>query len=516
MLIGGSRIIGRWLFSSNDNNSYTKNTNHKNVIVYGAGSAGIQLATALSYSNELNPVAFVDDDDSLNNHQIMGLKIYPSHKLGKIIISMKIEEVLLAIPSSSRERKNEIIQSLESYPVIVRTVPGVSELAQGNLKIDDLDLVKIDDLLGRSLVAPNQNYLRSNITNKVVMVTGSGGSIGSELCRQIIKLNPKQIILFEQNEFSLYLIDQELKELIGISSRIVVTSILSSVSNNVRLTQVCKNFGVQTIYHAAAYKHVPMIELNIFSGIENNIYGTLSCAKAAIAANVETFVLISTDKAVRPTNTMGATKRLSELILQALAKLPENSKTKFSMVRFGNVLGSSGSVIPLFEKQIKNGGPVTVTDPEVVRYFMTIPEAAQLVIQAGSMSKNGGDVFILDMGEPIKIIDLARKMIRLSGLEVKDKNHPNGDIEIIFTGLRPGEKLYEELLISGNILSTDHKLIFSSEEGMIEWLDLEIILNKLKASIQSRDYVEARKLLIAAVPGYTPKNDIEDLMFLEK
>jgi len=515
-LIGGSRIIGRWLFSSSDSNDNKKNIKNKNVLVYGAGSAGVQLATALSYSSELNPVAFVDDDSSLLNHQIMGLKIYPSNKLEKIIVSMKIEEVLLAIPSSSRERKNEIVNFLGQYNVRVRTVPGVSELAQGNLKIDDLHIVNIDDLLGRNLVPPNQNYLRSDITNKVVMITGAGGSIGSELCRQITNLEPKHIILFEQNEFSLYLIDQELKEIIGDASKILITPILCSVLNTDKLEQVCKNFLVQTIYHSAAYKHVPMIELNIFAGIENNIFGTLSCAEAAIAANVEVLVLISTDKAVRPTNTMGATKRFSELILQALSKKIKNSQIKFSMVRFGNVLGSSGSVIPLFKKQIKNGGPVTVTDPDIIRYFMTIPEAAQLVIQAGSMSKSGGDVFILDMGKPVKIIDLAKKMIRLSGLEVKDSNHPNGDIEIVFTGLRPGEKLYEELLIGGNVLPTDHKLILRSEEEMIDWSELEVILNKLKVSVKSRDYIAARKLLTQAVPGFTPKKIINDPMFLDK
>ncbi len=516
LLIGGSRIIGRWWFSRSSNISGIKNNNQKNVLVYGAGSAGVQLATALSYSSEFNPSAFIDDDPSLLDHQIMGLKIYPSNSLEKIIISMEIEEVLLAIPSASRERKNEIVNSLEGYSVMVRTVPGVSELAQGNLKIDDLHIVKIDDLLGRNLVPPNLNYLRSNIFNKVVMVTGAGGSIGSELCRQIAGLEPKHIILFEQNEFSLYLIDQELNEIVGNKSKILITSILGSILNNDKLEQTCKKFSVQTIYHSAAYKHVPMIELNIFAGIENNIFGTLSCAEAAIASNVEVFVLISTDKAVRPTNTMGATKRFSELILQSLSKKFENNKIKFSMVRFGNVLGSSGSVIPLFKKQIKNGGPVTVTDPKIVRYFMTIPEAAQLVIQAGSMSKRSGDVFLLDMGEPVKILDLAKKMIRLSGLEVKDNDHPNGDIEIIYTGLRPGEKLYEELLIGDSILLTDHKLILRSQEEMIPWVDLEKILNKLKISIKERNYISARELLIEAVPGFTPNNEISDPMHLRR
>ena len=515
LLIGGSRAIGRWWFSTKSKSDYLKSNNYKNVLVYGAGSAGVQLATALNYSNELNPVAFIDDDSSLLGHQIMGLKIYPSRSLEKVIESMKIQEILLAMPSLTRTRQNEIINYLDSYSLKVRTVPGVSELAQGNLKIDDLLAVKIDDLLGRDMIPPNKNYLRLNITNKIVMVTGAGGSIGSELCRQIIKLEPKQIILFDHSEFFLYSVDQDLNEKIG-ESEIIVTPILGSVLDKVKIEEVCRNFSVQTIYHAAAYKHVPMIELNIFSGIENNVLGTLYCAQAAIAANVEVFVLISTDKAVRPTNIMGATKRFSELILQSLSDNLKNSKIKFSMVRFGNVLGSSGSVIPLFERQIKNGGPITVTDPEVIRYFMTIPEAAQLVIQAGSMSKTGGDVFILDMGQPIKILDLAIKMIRLSGLEVKDKEHPNGDIEIIFTGLRPGEKLYEELLIGDSVFNTEHELILRSEEEMIAWSELEVILEKLTSSIISRDYQAVRGILLEAVPGYTPKNVFQDLMFFQK
>ncbi len=517
LLIGSSRIIGRWFLSFNKSKNFTANNNQKNVLVYGAGSAGVQLATALSYSQELKPVAFVDDDDALLNHQIMGLKVYPSNNLEKLIISMEIEEVLLAMPSTSRERRNEIVNSLESYPIMVRTVPAVSELAQGNLKIDDLHAVRIDDLLGRDLVPPNLDYLKLNIFNKVVMVSGAGGSIGSELCRQIIQLQPKHIVLFEQNEFSLYSIDQDLKELVGNSSRVTISSILGSVTDGDLVERVCKIFSVQTIYHSAAYKHVPMIELNVFSGIENNIFGTLSFAQAAIAANVEVFVLISTDKAVRPTNIMGATKRFSELILQALSKNFENQdiKTNFSMVRFGNVLDSSGSVIPLFKRQIKNGGPVTVTDPEIIRYFMTISEAAQLVIQAGAMSERGGDVFVLDMGQPVKILDLAKKMIRLSGLDIKDKDHPNGDIEITYTGLRPGEKLYEELLIGDNVLSTEHQLILRSEEEMISWNDLEIILNKLQTSIQQRNYSNALNLLMEAVPGYQPKSGIDDPMYLD-
>jgi len=511
LLIGGSRIIGRWWFS--DKKSYSVNAfdKRKNVLVYGAGSAGIQLATALTYSQELNPIAFIDDEPTLSNHQIMGLKVHSSNNLGELVASMKIEEVLLAIPSASRDRRNEIINNLEPYPVLVRTVPGVSELAQGKLKINDLNVVSINDLLGRDPVPPNQNYLRADITNKVVMITGAGGSIGSELCRQIIQLQPKKIVLFEQNEFSLYTIDQEL---IQKNLKIDIVPILGSVLDSKQVERVCKTFSVQTIYHAAAYKHVPMIELNNFSGIENNIFGTLSCAEAAVLSNVDTFVLISTDKAVRPTNIMGATKRFSEMILQALSKKYNDKATNFSMVRFGNVLDSSGSVIPLFNKQIKEGGPVTVTDPAIIRYFMTIPEAAQLVIQAGAMSK-GGDVFVLDMGEPVKILYLAKKMIHLSGLNIKDSNNPNGDIEILFTGLRPGEKLYEELLIGDSVLETEHQLILRSNEEMLPWSDLKLILNKLKTSVDKQNLEGARQALIEAVPGYKPQGDINDLMYLD-
>jgi len=511
LLIGGSRIIGRWWFS--DKKSYSVNAfdKRKNVLVYGAGSAGIQLATALTYSQELNPIAFIDDESTLSNHQIMGLKVYSSNNLGELVVSMKIEEVLLAMPSASRARRNEIINNLESYPVLVRTVPGVSELAQGKLKINDLNVVSINDLLGRDPVPPNENYLRADITNKVVMITGAGGSIGSELCRQIIRLQPKKIVLFEQNEFSLYTIDQEL---IQKNLKIDIAPILGSVLDSKQVERVCKTFSVQTIYHAAAYKHVPMIELNNFSGIENNVFGTLSCAEAAVLSNVETFVLISTDKAVRPTNIMGATKRFSEMILQALSKKYDDKATNFSMVRFGNVLDSSGSVIPLFNKQIKEGGPVTVTDPAIIRYFMTIPEAAQLVIQAGAMSK-GGDVFVLDMGEPVKILYLAKKMIHLSGLNIKDSNNPNGDIEILVTGLRPGEKLYEELLIGDSVLETEHQLILRSNEEMLPWSDLKLILNKLRASVDKQNFEGARQALIEAVPGYKPQDGINDLMYLD-
>ena len=513
LLIGGSRIVGRWYFYEEKSRINNASSKRQNVLIYGAGSAGIQLATALSYSRELRPIAFIDDDPGLSNHHIIGMKVHTSSELEQLIISMNIKEVLLAIPSISRIQRNKIINRLESYPVLVRSVPGVSELAQGNLNIDDLNVVGINDLLGRDPVPPNQNYIRSNITNKVVMITGAGGSIGSELCRQIMQLQPNKIVLFEQNEFSLYAIDQEL---IGMKLDIDIVPILGSILNTSLVEQVCCKFGVQTIYHAAAYKHVPMIEFNNFSGVDNNIFGTLSCAEAASLANVETFVLISTDKAVRPTNTMGATKRFAEMILQAISQKYQGkgNATNFSMVRFGNVLDSSGSVIPLFKKQIKNGGPVTVTDPEIIRYFMTIPEAAQLVIQAGAMSK-GGDVFLLDMGEPVKILDLAKKMIRLSGLEVKDNDNPNGDIEILFTGLRPGEKLYEELLIGDNALTTEHKLILRSEEEMLPWSELEVILHKLKIAVDEQNFKGVRELLVETVHGYKPDNSINDLMHNE-
>ena len=389
-------------------------------------------------------------------------------------------------------------------------MPGVSELAQGKLKIDDLNAVSINDLLGRYPVPPNESYLKSDITNKVVMITGAGGSIGSELCRQISQLKPKKLVLFEQNEFSLYLIEQEIKKS---SSELKIIPILGSVLDSKKVEVVCKRFYVHTIYHAAAYKHVPMIELNNFSGMQNNIFGTLCCAEAAILSNVKTFVLISTDKAVRPANIMGATKRFSEMILQSLSQEYHEKSTNFSMVRFGNVLNSSGSVIPLFKKQIKDGGPITVTDPEIIRYFMTIPEAAQLVIQAGAMSK-GGDVFLLDMGKPVRILDLAKKMVHLSGLSVKDNDNPNGDIEILFTGLRPGEKLYEELLIGNKALKTEHQLILRSKEEMIPWQDLKLILDKLKKAIDSNDFEGARELLIEAVPGYKPAGSIDDLIYL--
>jgi len=500
LVIGGPRMIARWLFLEAQSNA---NFQQKNVVIYGAGSAGRQLSIALEQSDEYSPVAFIDDESELHGNIINGVKVYSLADFDSLIDQKLVTEVLLAIPSVSRMRRNEIINFLEHYPVLVRSLPGVSELAQGKVKIDDLREVSIKDLLGRNPVSANKKLLSLNITDKVVMVTGAGGSIGSELCRQILFLKPKLLILFELSEFALYTIDRELSDIS--MPNIEILPILGSVNNRNRLTCIFKKFGVQTIYHAAAYKHVPMVEFNNAEGVSNNIFGTLNCAQVSIKEGVETFVLISTDKAVRPTNTMGATKRFAELVLQALSQNQTN--TTFTMVRFGNVLGSSGSVIPLFKKQIKHGGPVT--DAEIIRYFMTIPEAVELVIQAGAMGK-GGDVFVLDMGEPLRIVDLAKKMIRLSGLQVKDESNPNGDIEIKYTGLRPGEKLYEELLIGDNVLETDNQMIMRAQEDMLTWNELRLILDKLEVAIDDCNQKKLRELLIKAVPEFRPQCIISD------
>ncbi|MCK4841734.1 MAG: polysaccharide biosynthesis protein, partial [Methylococcales bacterium] len=483
------------------------------VIIYGAGQGGVQLATALGYGREFKPVAFIDDDKLLHKHKINGLRIYPITSLSYLIERHGVTDVLLAMPSVSRSRRSEVIRLLEPYPVHVRTMPGLAEMAQGKIKFDELQEVDIADLLGRDAVVPDQTLFHANIANKIVMVTGAGGSIGSELCRQIINLQPTKLILFELNEFALYSIDKELNQAIELlkAGNIEILSVLGSVTDEQRVRRVCKTLKVQTIYHAAAYKHVPMVEKNPGEAIKNNVFGTLSLAQAAISANVETFVLISTDKAVRPTNTMGATKRFAELILQGLS-LEADHQTRFTMVRFGNVLGSSGSVIPLFREQIARGGPVTVTDSRIIRYFMTIPEAAQLVIQAGAMGL-GGDVFVLDMGDPIKIVDLAKRMIHLTGLEVKDKDHPDGEVEISFTGLRPGEKLYEELLIGNNVTETAHCRIMRAEEEVIPWDKLQISLEQLNAGLDRGDCNAVRDILKESVCGFIPQCKVGDLLW---
>jgi len=517
LAIGGLRVVARLALSQNvefsifnfELNSKSQ-SDKKRVLVYGAGDAGIQLVSALSHSSEYNPVGFIDDSNELQGNQIRGLNIYSVNSIERVINKLKVDEVLIAMPSASRAKRLDIINTLEPYPVLVRMLPGVAELAEGKVSIGDLREVSIKDLLGRESVVANKDLLGRNITDKVVVVTGAGGSIGSELCRQIVFLKPKALILYEMSELALYSIEKELSN-IGIYS-IDIYPILGSVNNKTRMTNVFKRFGVDTIYHAAAYKHVPMVEFNNTEGVDNNIFGTLNCAQVAIDTGVETFVLISTDKAVRPTNTMGATKRSAELVLQALAA--KQSATKFTMVRFGNVLGSSGSVIPLFKQQIKAGGPVTVTDVNMIRYFMTIPESVELVIQAGAMGL-GGDVFVLDMGKPVKIDDLAKKMIRLSGLEVKDDAHPEGDIEITYTGLRPGEKLYEELLIGDNVSHTDNSLIMRAQEELLTWDELEPILNNLQTAIQDCDQHKLRELLIELVPGFKPQCEISDILYSE-
>jgi FlaA1/EpsC-like NDP-sugar epimerase len=503
LMIGGGRIFARWLLVSDQDKA-----KRKKVVIYGAGSAGTVLSTALNSTSNYSLIAFVDDASTMQGSYINGIQVMPALNIKKLVKEKNIDEVLLAIPSLSRSRRTEIINNLSLIDTNVRIMPSMAGIADGYIKVEDLREIDISDLLGRNSIPPNKELMITKITKKVVMVTGAGGSIGSELCRQLLSLNPKLLILYEINEYALYQIHNELD---GIkNSNIQIFPILGSISDSQRLTKICENFEVQTIYHSAAYKHVPLVEHNISEGVLNNIIGTKILAEVAMESNVETFVLISTDKAVRPTNTMGATKRVSEMILQGLAS--KKHKTCFTMVRFGNVLDSSGSVIPLFKKQIKNGGPVTVTDIDIVRYFMTIPEAIELVIQSGAMSK-GGDVFVLDMGSPIKIYDLARRMIELSGLVVKDSKRPDGDIEIKLTGLRPGEKLFEELLVGHNSIKTENPLIMRANEEFLIWDELELILNKIEIAARNSNHQLIRELLMKIVPEFNPQCGIEDYLY---
>ncbi len=474
--------------------TFAKKQNRKRVAIYGAGLAGQQIAAALHRSDDYLPICFIDDKASLHGQSLSGLKIYaPKKALGKLG-KFHIEEILLAMPSVSRTRKKEIIESFELADVKIMELPGVTQLVGGQVQVSDIREVDIIDLLGRDPVPPKPELLEKNIKNKVVMVTGAGGSIGSELCRQIVKHQPKLLILFEMSEFALYSIDRELQ-----NSGIQVVPVLGAVTNQAKLEHIIAEYQVQTVYHAAAYKHVPLVEANPFEGIYNTSIGTARSVDAAVNQKVETFVLISTDKAVRPTNVMGASKRMAELYCQGLAAT--NPQTQISIVRFGNVLGSSGSVVPLFKKQIAQGGPVTVTHPEVTRYFMTIPEAAQLVIQAGAMG-TGGDVFLLDMGEPVKIVDLAKQMIRLSGFRPIDENGV-GDIEIQFTGLRPGEKLYEELLIDQeSVEKTEHERIVRSFEKYYSYNEISHVFNDLKMYVNQNQIPELLTILIQYVDGY--------------
>ncbi len=485
------------------------NFSGENVLIYGAGDAGAQLVQALWQSGELYPVGFIDDDTRMHDREVAGFKVFPVSQLGQVIERYGVKEVLLALPNASRARRNAILRRLQQYPIHARVLPSFAELARGKFTVADLREVELEDLLGRDSVPPDRKLLMRNITGKVVMVTGAGGSIGSELCRQIIGLHPKKLILLDVSEYALYQIDRQLRDDKYAAPDVELVSMLGSVLNRRLLDHIFAEHRVETVYHAAAYKHVPMMEHNELEGVRNNVLGTLSVAEAAMAQRVETFVLISTDKAVRPANIMGASKRVAELILQALDKraraMGKDGKpiTCFSMVRFGNVLGSSGSVIPLFREQIKAGGPVTVTHPEVTRYFMSIPEAAQLVLQAGAMGK-GGDVFVLDMGQSVKILDLARQMIRMSGLEVLDDEHPDGDIAIEFTGLRPGEKLYEELLIGNNPIGTQHPKIMRAEEEMLEWEKLQALLAGIREAADTFNRERMRDLVLKAANAQLP------------
>ncbi|HGS4502171.1 TPA: polysaccharide biosynthesis protein [Vibrio parahaemolyticus] len=509
LFCGGPRVIVRSLIAQ----SYS--THSKEVLIYGAGSGGRQLAMALRSSGDYRVRAFIDGDSTLCNTMILGLPVIAIEDAMPLINKYDVSQVLLAVPSAKRSRRKVILDELAKLPVEVLTVPDMTDIVSGKAKIDELKDVAIEDLLGRDPVAPQQVLLEANIKDKVVMVTGAGGSIGSELCRQIVEQSPKSIILFELSEFGLYQIDRELNQLKsekGLTCDII--PLLGSVQRQHRLETTMSSFKVQTVYHAAAYKHVPLVEFNVIEGVRNNIYGTYYTACAAIKAGVESFVLISTDKAVRPTNVMGTTKRMAELGLQALAD-QENAKpngTRFCMVRFGNVLGSSGSVIPVFKQQIASGGPVTVTHPEITRFFMTIPEAAQLVIQAGAMGK-GGDVFVLDMGESVKITDLASNLIQLSGLEVKSEVNPHGDIEIQFSGLRPGEKLYEELLIGDNVKQTAHERIMTAHEVHLPLEEYDLLLNELDFACHSMDHENIRTLLLSAPTGFNPTDGIGDLVW---
>lgn len=538
LFVGASRALARvWLGGLYQ--TQLRKSSLPLALIYGAGSAGRQLASAMANSSQIRVAGFLDDDDRLHGHVLNGLQIHDPAELGEILNGSPITDVLLALPSISRQRRNEILNKLKPHKVAVRTLPGLSDIATGKVSLSDVRELDIDDLLGREPVKPNGLLLNLNTHLKTVMVTGAGGSIGSELCRQILKTQPKQLLLVEMSEYALYQIHKELTATLAKEnasnetvqgdqidfneaqndSHIEIVPLLASVCDEVRIREIMDTWKPHTIYHAAAYKHVPLVEHNAAEGVRNNVWGTRVCAEAAARNGVRNFVLISTDKAVRPTNIMGASKRLSEMVLQALAEVnvavaaqggqAPRSRTIFSMVRFGNVLGSSGSVVPLFREQIKSGGPITLTHVDITRYFMTIPEAAQLVIQAGAMGQ-GGDVFILDMGQPVKIIDLARRMVELSGLTVRDELRPDGDIELSVTGLRPGEKLYEELLIGDNPRTTHHPRIMKAHEKFLSWPKLEPKLNALSMAMSVNDVPIIRALLQEMVNGYQPSGEVVD------
>ena len=482
----------------------------KNVIIYGAGAMGVQLLRALNETNQFNMVAFIDNSPSLAGQVVHGVKVLRPGKIGKVISTENVKEVLLAMPSALRSERRAAIKALEPFPVVVKTLPALEEIASGRVEVSDLRPIEVEDLLGRDPVAPELELLTGHVKDKVVMITGAGGSIGSELTRQLLELGPKSLILFELSEVALYEIEMEIEELkwrrakepeVQPLADTKIIPVLGSVQDRKLVARTISDYDVEVIYHAAAYKHVPLVEVNPFTGLQNNTFGTLTLAEVAKEARVERFVLVSSDKAVRPTNVMGASKRLAELILQALAE--PHGTTVFTMVRFGNVLNSSGSVVRRFRNQIQAGGPVTVTHPEIIRYFMSIPEAAQLVIQAGAMA-SGGEVFVLDMGTPVKIDDLARTMVRLSGLEVRDDTNPDGDIAIEYIGLRRGEKLYEELLIGENTTGTSHPRIFKNSEPVLAYAELAAALERLDDAIQRHDEADLQEMLRATVEGYKP------------
>lgn len=509
LFVGASRALARvWL--GDQYQSILKRAARPKVLIYGAGTSGRQLAAAMANSYEMQVTGFLDDDDRLHGHVLNGQPIYNPADLDGLVATLNISDVLLAMPSLSRQRRNEILSQIRRARVAVRTLPSVTDLAQGKVSISDLRDLDIDDLLGREPVSPNHILLAKNIVGKSVLITGAGGSIGSELCRQILAIGPVKLLLIEQSEFALYAIHQELEEKRS-DKKTIIVPLLASVQDADRMREIMSTWHPDSVYHAAAYKHVPLVEHNPSEGIKNNVLGTLRTALAAAENGVTDFVLISTDKAVRPTNIMGASKRLAELVLQALTEVHPN--TRFSMVRFGNVLGSSGSVVPKFRQQIRDGGPITLTHPEITRYFMTIPEAAQLVIQAGAMAK-GGDVFVLDMGQSVKIMDLARRMVELSGLTVRDENNPGGDIEIEITGLRPGEKLYEELLIGDNPKPTSHVRIMKAHEEFVAWSDLETTLKALEMALDVNDVSVIRLMMQKLVTGYTPNAEIVDWVYM--
>jgi len=508
LFVGGSRLFVR-LWLGDQYQGILRRMTRPKALIYGAGQSGRQLALAMEHSPEMQIVGFLDDDKSLHGNILNGLPIYNPDTLTHHVATLNINQVLLAIPGVNRSRRNDILESVRQAHVSVRTLPNVSDLVQGRVSFSDIHELDIDDLLKRDPVVPYQNLLNKSISDKVVMVTGAGGSIGSELCRQVIALSPAKLLLVDQSEFALYAIHEELREKVP---DLIIIPLLASIQDIQRMREIVSTWRPNILYHAAAYKHVPLVEQNVLEGIKNNVFGTLNAASVAIENHVSHFVLISTDKAVRPTNVMGASKRLAEMILQAKAQT--QTETAFSIVRFGNVLGSSGSVVPKFRQQIRTGGPITLTHPDVTRYFMTIPEAAQLVIQAAAMTK-GGDVFVLDMGQPIKIYELANRMIELSGLTLRNETNPDGDIAIEITGLRPGEKLYEEILIGNNPQETLHSRILRAQEEYIPWAELETKLNELEALIRNNDISSVRSLLENLNLGFVPTDPISDLVHKE-